>query len=233
MDQYVFTENGDILIEKLDNLVETTEKVDDEAPEIIKNAWRKAKQDKIKEFKKKQALSYEEKLERQKEIAWEYYTRLQGMGMNAHVSVGGLDSITLYVWLLSIGIDVPAISVSGIEDSTIQKVHKALGITKVAPYKSKIQVLREFGFPVISKKIAGRISTERFGNMRTAPGTRPRHRGPDAACVASGSIWKSARTGSTGSGRQTRRNGNSSCTGAARTARGIPTDGERCLIISA
>ena len=81
MNQYVFTENGDILIERLDNLVETTEKVDKEAPEIIRNAWRKAKQDKIKEFKKKQALSYEEKLERQTKIAWEYYTRLQGMGM--------------------------------------------------------------------------------------------------------------------------------------------------------
>lgn len=150
MDQYVFNEDGDILIERV-------ERVAEDAPDFVKDAWRKAKQDRIREFKKKQDLSYDEKLERQAKIAWSYYEQLQGMKLNAHVSVGGLDSITLYIWLLSIGIDVPAISVTGIEDVTIQRVHKALGITKIAPYKSKIQVLREFGFPVISKKIAGRI----------------------------------------------------------------------------
>lgn len=47
-------------------------------------------------------------------------------GFNAHVSVGGLDSITLFVFLKSIGVHVPAISVSGLEDKSIQKVHKAL-----------------------------------------------------------------------------------------------------------
>lgn len=40
-----------------------------------------------------------------------------------HVSVGGLDSITLYLWLHSIGIHVPGITVSGIEDRSIQRVH--------------------------------------------------------------------------------------------------------------
>ena len=45
MDQYVFTENGDILIEKLDNLVETTEKVDDEAPEIINTKQKKRRKE--------------------------------------------------------------------------------------------------------------------------------------------------------------------------------------------
>jgi len=161
-EQLTFDHDGNML-EMFDALVKESElyeqpsSVDPNAPDTIRNAWRKAKQDRIKEFKKKQALPYDEKLERQAEIAWSYYERLQEMKLGAHVSVGGLDSITLYVWLLSIGIDVPAISVTGIEDVTIQKVHKALGITKIAPYKSKIQVLREFGFPVISKKIAGRI----------------------------------------------------------------------------
>ena len=51
------------------------------------------------------------------------------------------------------------ISVSGIEDSSIQKVHKALGLEIVRSYKSKVEVLNEVGFPVISKKIAGRINT--------------------------------------------------------------------------
>ena len=76
-----------------------------------------------------------------------------------HVSVGGLDSITLYLWLHSIGIHVPGITVSGIEDRSIQRVHKALGLEIVKSYKSKVTILNEIGFPVISKKIAGRINT--------------------------------------------------------------------------
>ena len=90
MDQFVFNEDGDILIEKV-------ERVTDDAPDFVKDAWRKAKQDRIREFKKKQDLSYDEKLERQAKIAWSYYEQLQGMKLNAHVSVGGLDSITLYI----------------------------------------------------------------------------------------------------------------------------------------
>ena len=57
----------------------------------------------------------------------------------------------------SIGIHVPAISVSGIEDRSIQEVHKALGVEIVKSYKNKTQILNEFGFPVISKRIAGKI----------------------------------------------------------------------------
>ena len=78
-------------------------------------------------------------------------------GFGCHVSVGGLDSIALYIWLKSIEIDVPGISVSILEDKSIQKVHKALGLEVVKPYKTKVQVLNEVGFPVISKKIAGRM----------------------------------------------------------------------------
>ena len=150
MDQMIFTENGEFLIERIEHL-------DAKAPQYLHEAWRKAKQNRIKEFKKKQDLPYEKKLERQKAIAYEFFYEMNERGLSCHVSVGGLDSITLYIWLLSIGIDVPAISVTSIEDVSIQKVHKALGITRVVPLKSKIQVLQEFGFPVISKKIAGRI----------------------------------------------------------------------------
>ena len=80
------------------------------------------------------------------------------MGKGCHVSVGGLDSIVLYIWLLSIGIKVPGITVSSLEDKGNQRVHKALGLTFVKSYKTKAQVLQECGFPVISKKIAGRIN---------------------------------------------------------------------------
>ena len=131
--------------------------VDENAPETIQNAWRKAKQDMKKNFSELQAKSYEEKIQRQTGIAWEFYEEMQNRGHSCHVSVGGLDSITLYIWLKSIGIDVPGISVSGVEDKSIQKVHKALGIEIVKSYKTKVQVINEVGFPVISKRIAGKI----------------------------------------------------------------------------
>ena len=44
--------------------------------------------------------------------AREFVERLDDMELNAHVSVGGLDSIVLLLFLRKIGIDVPAISVS-------------------------------------------------------------------------------------------------------------------------
>ncbi len=111
------------------------------------------------EDKSIQKIHKELGIERQKRRAWEFYEKMQSMDMNCHVSVGGLDSITLYLWLKSIGIHVPAISVSGVEDKSIQKIHKELGIERIKSYKSKIEVLNEVGFPVISKKIAGRIDS--------------------------------------------------------------------------
>lgn len=131
--------------------------VEDDAPEVVRDAWKKAKQDMKQNFKKLQDMSYEDKIERQTGIAHEFYEEMQKRGCNAHVSVGGLDSITLFIWLHSIGISVPAISVSAVEDKSIQRVHKALGIEIVKSYKTKVQVLNEIGFPVISKRIAGKI----------------------------------------------------------------------------
>lgn len=131
--------------------------IDENAPEVVRNAWRKAKQDMKKNFSELQAKPYEEKIQRQTGIAWEFYEEMQKRGHDCHVSVGGLDSITLYIWLKSIGIDVPGISVSGVEDKSIQQVHKALGIEIVKSYKTKVQVINEVGFPVISKRIAGKI----------------------------------------------------------------------------
>ena len=80
-------------------------------------------------------------------------------GIERHVSVGGLDSITLLLFLRKIGLDIPAVSVSVLEDMSIQRVHTRLGVIKLKPDKSKVKVLNEVGFPVISKKIAGRIDT--------------------------------------------------------------------------
>ena len=131
--------------------------IEDAAPDAVQNAWRKAKQDMKRNFTDLQQLPYEEKLERQKGKAYEFYKEMQKRGKGCHVSVGGLDSITLFIWLHSIGIYVPAISVSAVEDKGNQKVHKALGIELVKSYKTKFEVLNECGFPVISKRIAGKI----------------------------------------------------------------------------
>lgn len=131
--------------------------IEESAPDVVQNAWRKAKQDMKRNFTELQELPYEDKLERQKGKSYEFYDEMQKRGHGCHVSVGGLDSITLFIWLHSIGIHVPAISVSAVEDKGNQKVHRALGIELVKSYKTKVEVLNECGFPVISKRIAGKI----------------------------------------------------------------------------
>ena len=120
--------------------------------------WKKQKSEARARMVAMQRLPYEVKKERSKLRAKEFVSEMDKRGLNAHVSAGGLDSITLHVFLKSIGINVPAISVSGLEDKSIQKVHKALGVTILKSYKTKVQVLNEVGFPVISKRIAGKIA---------------------------------------------------------------------------
>lgn len=97
--------------------------------------------------------------------AREFVQMCNAHGKNYHVSVGGLDSITLLVFLRSIGIDCPAISVSSLEDKSIQKIHKELGVISLKPakrkdgtYYTKQNILQEFGFPVISKEKAKQIN---------------------------------------------------------------------------
>ena len=79
-------------------------------------------------------------------------------------TINDLDSITLFLFLRSIGIYVPGISVSHLEDRSIQEVHKQLGIERVQPLKradgtvwNKAKIIQEFGFPVLSKEIASKI----------------------------------------------------------------------------
>lgn len=127
--------------------------------ELTTEEWKEEKKKKRAQFTAMQNLPYEVKVKRAELRAIEYIEQLDGMGMNAHVSVGGLDSITLLIFLGKIGINVPAISVSTLEDKSIQEIHKQLGVINVPSEKSKAQILNEFGFPVISKKVAGRIET--------------------------------------------------------------------------
>ena len=111
--------------------------------------------DTVSTFLENQKAPYNQKLSRAYNLAWEFFHKVEGQ---AYVAVGGLDSIVLYVFLRSIGINVPAVSVSGLEDKSIQRVHKALGVQRLKSQKSKVQVIREFGWPVISKEVANKIS---------------------------------------------------------------------------
>lgn len=78
---------------------------------------------KIADFRVKQQMDYAFKMKYARIRAWEFYNHPDVAG-NCYVAVGGLDSITLLLFLRSIGIDVPAVSVSSLEDKSIQRVHK-------------------------------------------------------------------------------------------------------------
>ncbi len=120
--------------------------------------------EKIAAFHVKQQQEYDFKVRYAEIRAREFARECDIRGLNYHVSIGGLDSITLFLFLKSLHIDAPGISASYLEDVSIQRVHKALGIESVRPLKdkngkpyTKPRVLQEFGFPVLSKETAGKI----------------------------------------------------------------------------
>ncbi|MBQ6324470.1 MAG: hypothetical protein IJI26_00195 [Clostridia bacterium] len=112
---------------------------------------------KIADFMVKQRQPYAFKRRYAEIRAWEFANECEKRGLDYHVSVGGLDSITLLVFLRSIGIDCPAVSVSSLEDKSIQDLHRALGVESLKPLRSKVDVIREYGYPVLSKEIANKI----------------------------------------------------------------------------
>lgn len=119
---------------------------------------------KISTFKAKQKMPYDFKKQYARIRAWEFYNECAKRNLDCYVSVGGLDSITLMFFLKSIGIDVPAVSVSSLEDPSIQKIHKDLGVISLKPalrndgtHWNKQILIQEFGFPVLSKEIAKKI----------------------------------------------------------------------------
>lgn len=114
----------------------------------------------IQEFQQIQNLPYEAKVLHAASQARQFYktiTQIDKYNANCHVSVGGLDSITLLCFLRSLNINIPAISVSCLEDKGNQEVHKQLGVIPIKPYMSKTEVVNKLGFPVISKAKANKI----------------------------------------------------------------------------
>lgn len=120
----------------------------------------------IKEFVKKQKKKYKTKKKYAAAIAYEFKRKCEEIGKETYVSVGGLDSITLFLFLYSIGIKVKGASVSSLEGKGIQKIHEMLGIEKIKAAKdkdgkqyTKVRILNEFGFPILSKEISRKIQT--------------------------------------------------------------------------
>ncbi len=107
------------------------------------------------------SMSYDAKIRHAIKVAEEYYkTIVYDYGANVHVSVGGLDSITLLFFLRKyVDPDIKSISASSLEYKSVQDVHKQIGIdVYLKPLKSKVEILKDFGFPVISKEKARKIS---------------------------------------------------------------------------
>ncbi len=111
------------------------------------------------QFMQRQSLPYEAKKAHAAKVAYEFQDWATENGKNLCVSIGGLDSITLYYFLRSLGIDVTPVTVSVLEDISIQRIHRQIpGMVFLKPLKNKVAVIKEFGFPVISKEKAGKIS---------------------------------------------------------------------------
>ena len=148
----------------------------------------------IENFRVMQGWSYVQKVSHAEKVARTFYDRNRAEGRNVHVSVGGLDSITLHYCLEEIGVHVPCISCSTLEGKGVQSVHRQIRdemardyadweacngalpqdeidaiedpalradeqrrldslppkpeMRFLAPIKPKVQVIREFGWPV-------------------------------------------------------------------------------------
>lgn len=129
----------------------------------------------IERFQTMQKWDYKRKVEHAQEMAEAFYYWAKEHDKGVHLSVGGLDSITLHYFLESIGLPVTCVSCSSLEGKGVQQVHKQMAeemeteyknwmgegeapsFVFLKPLKSKVQVLQEFGWPVISKEKANKI----------------------------------------------------------------------------
>ena len=99
---------------------------------------------KIASFKAKQQLPYELKVKYAEIRVREFINECDKRNLNTHISVGGLDSITLYKFIHDYcGFTyIPGISVSSLEDKSIQEIHKQIGIKSIRPYKTKTEIIK-------------------------------------------------------------------------------------------
>ena len=112
------------------------------------------------QFAQRQSLPYEAKKIHAAKVAYEFRDWAVENDKNLCVGIGGLDSLTLYKFLKNLGIDAVPVSVSVLEDKSIQDIHISIpGMVFLKPIMSKVEVIKKFGFPVISKEKANKIET--------------------------------------------------------------------------
>lgn len=70
--------------------------------------------------------TYDQKVRHAENVAASFEEQCRAQGLNCHVSVGGLDSITLHYFLEECGICVPCVSCSTLEQQGVQVVHKRI-----------------------------------------------------------------------------------------------------------
>lgn len=124
--------------------------------------YKKHKQQKHQEMLMKQNLPYAIKKRMAEDRIRTFVEEAYKRNLNCHISVGGLDSIVLASLIREMGYkadEIPIVSATSLEDRSIQEVHKKLGAITVKPLKSKVVILQEDGFPVLSKRIANKIDT--------------------------------------------------------------------------
>lgn len=116
-------------------------------------------------FRQLQQMPHEYKVYHAEEVIENFLADAREEGLNCHISVGGLDSITLMYFVRSLGHDdIPCISRSTLEDKSIQKIHQEQRVIPLKPAVkkngkewTKTSIIQEFGFPVLSKEIASKI----------------------------------------------------------------------------
>ncbi len=94
--------------------------------------YKEHKRQKHQEMLMKQNAPYSVKVRMAKDRIRGFISECDARGLNYHVSVGGLDSIVLASLIRSMGYgpeSVPFVSASHLEDKSIQRVHKELGVS--------------------------------------------------------------------------------------------------------
>lgn len=81
--------------------------------------------------------TYKQKIRHAENVARSYQDKCSEMGLNCHVSVGGLDSITLHYFLEMCGVHVPCVSCSSLEQKGVQAVHKQIAAEMENTYSAR------------------------------------------------------------------------------------------------
>lgn len=81
--------------------------------------------------------TYKQKIRHAENVARSYQDKCSEMGLNCHISVGGLDSITLHYFLEACGVHVPCVSCSSLEQKGVQAVHKQIAAEMENTYSAR------------------------------------------------------------------------------------------------